>query len=572
MSNLTRRNITSAALALALLAAAGGVTASPVQQPQLQAAAVSDTITYQGQLSDAGGNPLSGSYTFLFELYEQASGGSRLWQQSKSGVQVRDGLFSVELDVDAAHFDGRALWMAITVNGQLLSPRQALTPAPYALGLRPGARVFGDLPEAALDVRNEGGMGLQGLSLIDQGVYGETEGDEDYYSAGVHGHSIHDLTSGVMGTSDSGWGVYGKITNPDNTHSAVVGYNEGQGNGVAGVSMHGSGVVGQTEDDTEYEAAGVAGYSTHDRTFGVYGYSEYGIGVLGEIDTAENDNAAVVGSNTGAGIGVYGYSEKDKGVSGRTEASDSYGGFFHNAADGGAGLYATGGGGWSPDLVLGGTTGTIYSEEPSSEIKLYSMNGIFFDLDENDDEESGFSIYNGENEAVFGVDEYGNTVTTGELYVGENIDSHGLACMQFDAPSAGLHAVDVPWFCIDALCWVTVMSDGVFGAQSAGLSWPSMYMQCWDDDTWVTGPNINIAGLSIGGGPGVNGDGNYEPFGFGGQTTGGGIVQLWDDSAVENGWEQWTVEFQPKAGELSYASLYVCPMGYPTPSFWGRDE
>jgi hypothetical protein len=41
---------------------------------------------------------------------------------------------------------------------------------------------------------------------------------------------------------------------------------------------------------------------------------------------------------------------------------------------------------------------------------------------------------------------------------------------------------------------------------------------------------------------------------------------------VENEWDQWTVEFQPKPGELSYATLYVCPMGYPTPSFWGRDE
>jgi hypothetical protein len=336
--------------------------------------------------------------------------------------------------------------------------------------------------------------------------------------------------------------------------------------------MNGSGVVGQTEDDTEYEAAGVAGYSTHDRTFGVHGYSESGIGVEGSIDNPANTNPAVVGVNSGAGPGVEGYSDSAEGVIGQSKSAGSYGGRFLNTAGGGSGLYAQGGGGWSPDVVLGGTTGTIYSDGPESEIKIYSMGHVTVDLDENDDEEVSLSVYNGEDEAVFQVDEQGGVYVGSKVTVASHIDSAGLACMQFDVPSAGLHAVDVPWFCIDALCWVTVMSDGVFGAQSAGLSWPSMYMQRWDDDAWVAGPNINIAGLSIGGGPGVNGDGSWDGFGFGGQTTGGGIVQLWDDSAVENEWDQWTVEFQPKPGELSYATLYVCPMGYPTPSFWGRDE
>jgi len=565
------RIIVLTSLALSILVAAGRAAASPMQQPQVEAAAVSHTVTYQGQLSDASGSPLSGSYTLLFELYGAATGGSRLWQQTHSGVQVRNGAFSVKLDVNAAHFDGRALWLAITVNGQLLSPRQELTPAPYALSLRPGARVYGDLAEPAMDVSNETGIGVQGLSANDQGVYGETEGDEDYVSAGVHGHSVHDLTSGVMGTSESGFGVYGKITAPGNTHSAVVGYNEGQGNGVAGVSMHGSGVVGQTEDDSDSEAAGVAGYSTHDGTFGVHGYSVSGIAIQGKIDNAENSNPAVVGVNFGTGAGVEGYSEND-GVIGQSLSEGHYGGRFFNSAGGGSGLYAQGGGGWSPDLVLGGSTGTIYTEGPQSEIKLYSMGYVTVDLDENDDEESAFSVFNGEDEFIFGVWEDGSTSVQGDLSVWGHVDTKGPACLQFDVPGAGLHAVDVPYFCLDALCWITLLSDGTFGAQSPGLSWPSMYMQRWVDDIWVTGPNINIAGLSIGGGPGVNGDGVRSRFGFGAQTSGGGILQLWDDSAAENEWDQWTIEFQPKAGELSYATLYVCPMGVPTPSFWGGDE
>jgi hypothetical protein len=409
------------------------------------------------------------------------------------------------------------------------------------------------------------------VSANGQGVYGETADDEDYVSAGVHGHSIHDLTSGVMGTSESGFGVYGKITAPGNTRSAVVGYNEGQGHGVDALSLHGSGVVGETRDDTEGEAAGVAGYSTHDGTFGVHGYSVSGIGIQGKIDNAENSNPAVVGVNFGAGAGVEGYSEND-GVVGQSLSEGHYGGRFFNSADGGSGLYAQGGGGWSPDVVLGGSTGTIYSEGPQSDIKLFSAGWVTVDLDEDDDEEATFSIYNGEDEAVFQVDEWGGVYMGSQLTMGSHIDSPGLACLQFDVPGAGLHPVDVPGFCLDGLCWITLLSDGTFGAQSPGLSWPSMYMQRWDDDSWVTGPNIDIAGLSIGGGPGVNGDGRYTGFGFGGETAGGGVLRLLDDSAAENEWDQWTIEFRPKAGELSYATLYVCPMGVPTPSFWGGDS
>jgi hypothetical protein len=54
-----------------------------------------------------------------------------------------DGLFSVELDVDQSSFSGQALWLQVEVAGPVIGCREIL-PAPYALGLRPGAYVSGD--------------------------------------------------------------------------------------------------------------------------------------------------------------------------------------------------------------------------------------------------------------------------------------------------------------------------------------------------------------------------------------------------------------------------------------------
>ena len=258
-----------AVLAAALLLHASGVRAEPVRSPHLQTTPVSSRITYQGQLSDSGGAPVTGTYSFRFEWYAAPTGGTPLWQQTMNSVPVQNGLFTVQLDVQTSDMDGKALWLDITVNGQRLSPRQELLPAPYAFTLRPGAQVEGTSSDTLLDVVNTGGVAVSGHSAASYGVFGQTLDDAEYYSAGVRGHSEHEHTAGVMGTSESGFGVYGQITDAANTHSAVLGYNEGLGNGVSGVSMHGIGVYGETEDNTDWEAAGVKGHSTKDHTFGV---------------------------------------------------------------------------------------------------------------------------------------------------------------------------------------------------------------------------------------------------------------------------------------------------------------
>jgi len=96
------------------------------------------TFTYQGQLTD-NGSPANGTnYGVLFNLYDAATGGSSLGNLGIVSVAVSNGLFTVPLDFGASVFDGSSRWLDIGVqkNGGVfttLSPRQRLTPAPYAI-------------------------------------------------------------------------------------------------------------------------------------------------------------------------------------------------------------------------------------------------------------------------------------------------------------------------------------------------------------------------------------------------------------------------------------------------------
>jgi hypothetical protein len=663
---------------LALLAMASSVAAGPAEPSQASTAEVSSNITYQGQLTDASGNPLSGNYGMKFELYDAATGGTKLWEQVINGVAVQEGMFAVQLQVNPSDFDGRALWLAITVSGTLLSPRQELTPAPYALSLRPGARIYGDVPEPAVDVHNTTGVAIQGHSSESYGVVGETLDDTAYVAAGVHGHSSYPWTAGVMGTSEWGWGVYSQILNPDNMHSAAVGYTEGKGNGVSGVARHGIGVVGTTEGDAEWQAAGVAGYSTYDRTFGVLGSSEWGVGVEGSISTAGNANPAVVGYNVGGGPGMEGYSQLNDGVRGSTDSAGFAAGRFENN-----------GAKYGPDVLLGGEVGTIFSDPglADSGIELYSQHHVSIDLDDDNDHpdddpnrwaRAEFVIYNGANDAVFSVDETGYTAVAGDLEVGGNIqfmdgvvattDAADAAAGRFensntsgagtavyaaggsswspdvmlggmdgniysdwgvagsniqlisngsvtvtvdgDAAGSGRFAVSdwpdielfsvqadgatvtgdlevggmlktngqactpfyvfqykreryipVPDFCIDAMCWINILSDGVFGAYGPGFFPPILYMQDGLTGEWYTGPNMALGGVQLGG-TGVQG-GVWEVM-FEATSASGAVLRLWDDWGDENYADSWVFEFDPKQFvDVEYAWVTVCPMGRP---------
>ncbi len=123
-------------------AAAGSGVSDQNAEGMTASAVTTSSINYQGRLTDTAGEPLSGTYNMIFGLYEVASGGSALATDSHS-VDVNDGLFNTNIDFDQEHFDGRGLWLGITVGGEEMTPRQELRPVPYALSLKLGANIMG---------------------------------------------------------------------------------------------------------------------------------------------------------------------------------------------------------------------------------------------------------------------------------------------------------------------------------------------------------------------------------------------------------------------------------------------
>lgn len=106
------------------------------------------TFTYQGQLQ-AGGVPLDDTCSMAFRLYDEASSGNLIGSPVTTSVTIAGGIFTVDLNFgsSASLFNGDARWLDIRVKCTgdaaytLLTPRQPLNPTPYALNVRPGARV-----------------------------------------------------------------------------------------------------------------------------------------------------------------------------------------------------------------------------------------------------------------------------------------------------------------------------------------------------------------------------------------------------------------------------------------------
>ena len=360
------------------------------ESPLAVDAEVRGAFVYQGELRE-GGVPVDGPRRMVFQLYTDSGCTAATGDETVEEVEVSNGLFTVEVPGSDHNFNGRQLWLGVSV-GPLGSEEaigcQEILPVPYAIGLRPGANIEGE--------QNN----WDALHAVNTATSGD--------SYGIYGRSFSSAGRGVYGyasaASGTNYGVFGRSQSP--AGFGVYGENiSGAGNaigvhGVSGAPM-GWAVYGAAIDDSG-------------TNYGVYGESESttGRGVMGLANASSGEN-----------YGVYGESESTtgRGVMGLADASsgENYGVYGQTDSSSGAGVFATGAG-TGADLILGGVSGSttgddgrLYSDPrfPSSDLHIHVNDGVRIDLDvDGGGEDADFEIRNMDNTLIFNVDEDG-TVT-----------------------------------------------------------------------------------------------------------------------------------------------------------------
>lgn len=284
-------------------------------------ATVGDAITYQGYLTDENLEPLEGTFSMRFRIYNAQNGGTLLWDSGNMNVGVTEGLFAARLAIAADIFNGEELWVAHNVGGQLLSPRQEILPAPMAHTLRPGAIIKGTANAFPNNYAVEVFLNNDVFAFNRGAIRGETTTGNAIYGLALNGRAVY-------GQTQDGYGVYGF----DGGSNANQGY--------AGYFYSTNGI-------------GVYGYSNANRTHpnilapGVYGQSNQGVGVYGRGDTS--------GSYTFYNEG--GYFDGGRGIYARGNAPDGSVGYGARVySDNYRGMYVQGDNNWF-DTYFGGDTG-----------------------------------------------------------------------------------------------------------------------------------------------------------------------------------------------------------------------
>lgn len=276
------------------------------------------TFSYQGRLV-LNGVVVDGLADIRFQLFSVSAGGAPLGAASDHLAQsVTEGLFTTSnVQLGDAAFDGDEVWLEISVRypagggaWTTLTPRQRVTPTPYALfSTKPwrtnsAGEIYFDESNVGVGVNNPS-YPLDVRGTGNRVVYVQNSGTVGTAAYGVWSETDSEIGRGVYGsataTTGSSYGVYGRNS-----------------------SSSGRAVYGQA-------------VSTSGSTYGVYGTSAapFGAGVFGSASS--NDvNASTDGvhgeSNAVFGSGVYGIANNAQGLSygvrGANSSPNGWAGYF----------------------------------------------------------------------------------------------------------------------------------------------------------------------------------------------------------------------------------------------------
>ena len=400
---------------LTIVASGGWILAAGA--PVARAAPLGTAFTYQGYLTDGGG-PANGVYDFQAKLYDAASLGSQVGSTiAINDKTVSGGLFTVSLDFGASPFTGSGRWLEISVRPGAssgaytpLTPRQSLTPAPYALAL-PGLWTSqnGSFPSiiggyggnsvtsGVLSATISGGGNTDGPNRVTDN-YSTVSGGEDNQAGNGDTNLMNSAWSTVAGgTHNLAGGMYsvvsGGIQNIANggIATAVGGYGN-TASGYLGTTLGGTYNTAQGKNST---AAGSYARALHD---GCFVWGDASVPFLTWFDST-NPNQFLIRAAGGVGINTTSPSSPLT-VQGMIESTS--GGF--RFPDGSIQTTAAGGGGEGLSLPY---DGTVASSVPGFSVTNTSgsvaIRGLATNTDAAINYGGYFEAYGSEGRAVAGA-------------------------------------------------------------------------------------------------------------------------------------------------------------------------
>jgi hypothetical protein len=336
------------------------------------AAPFGTAFTYQGRL-ESDGVPFTGIVEFLPTLWDAPSGGSESGVNDPTSllVPVTNGLFTATLDFGPAPFaTSAALWLQLEVrtnmalNFTTLTPRQSLTPTPYAIrasSLSSGAnQTFSGIvsfspasgpPFFVNSTTKVSNLNADLLDGLESTAFVKRAGDTITGDLTVNSNLlVLGGFTGVANTNDAsavigfnfnngGIGVYGAtdLLSPGGDVDSIA---------VCGATTHGTGIKG-----TSKERDGVVGLK------GVTSKSRPNLGGMYAEDSAANGNGLIAVATNGSGAyALWGIAPQGKAayLDGDVTITGDLGGVNHITVDSDSTIGA-------PHLSLHESQGTDYA-------------------------------------------------------------------------------------------------------------------------------------------------------------------------------------------------------------------
>ena len=223
-------------------------------------------FTYQGYLADLTG-PATGQYDFRFTLYLTSDSvyGKVGEALERTNVAVTNGVFTTELTFDEL-FNGTPSWLAIevrptnTLSYQLLTPRQPLYAAPYALSL-PGVTMHNE--GTGLSMHVDGAIETSSYSsqpaiIARNAANGNGVSSRVNNANAINAHNDATYATIYAEKGGIGNGVAAQVENGNainahntSTYATVYGENSGAGTGGWFTSFSGANILVAQEEVTE---------------------------------------------------------------------------------------------------------------------------------------------------------------------------------------------------------------------------------------------------------------------------------------------------------------------------------